>query len=46
MTDLFFTVLKQTRVVSYGLGVGVIFLLIFSPAKRSLNITKTEIMGL
>ena len=34
MTEVFFAVLKQTRGLSYGLGVGVIFLLIFSPAKK------------
>ena len=34
MTEFFFAVLKQTRGLSYGLGVGVIFLLIFSPAKK------------
>ena len=34
MTEVFFSVLKQTRGLSYGLGVGVIFLLIFSPAKK------------
>ena len=34
MTEFFFLVLKQTRGLSYGLGVGVVFLLIFSPAKK------------
>jgi len=34
MTEFFFSVLKQKRGLSYGLGVGVIFLLIFSPAKE------------
>ena len=34
MTEVFFGILKQTRSLSYGLGVGVIFLLIFFPAKK------------
>jgi hypothetical protein len=34
MTEFFFSVLKQIRGLSYGLGVGVVFLLILSPAKK------------
>jgi hypothetical protein len=34
MTEAFFIILKQTRGLSYGLGVVAIFLLIFSPAKK------------
>ena len=34
MTEVFFSVQKKLSGLSYGLGVGVIFLLIFSPAKK------------
>ena len=34
MTEFFFSVQKKLSGLSYGLGVGVIFLLIFSPAKK------------
>ena len=45
MTEVFFGILKQTRSLSYGLGVGVLFLLIFFPAKK-ISKQKIEIISL